>query len=78
MAKNKKKRPGRQVRFNQGVLVDEEIDLAARQEIEENLPELLEIFEDIKDDASDDLGFDVESEFPGIDKTIMRIVREEL
>jgi len=87
MAKKRKRRrsrarvrfPGkasrRKLRLNPGQLT--EAENIAQEEMANAIPDLVDIIEDIKDDASDQLGYDVD-EHPGIDYAIMRQIREEL
>jgi len=48
------------------------------REIQNRLPQLMDIFQRIKDDVSIELGYDVDSAHPGIDKTIMRVLRQKI
>jgi hypothetical protein len=54
-----------------------EINELAQEAIEEMMPELIDIFEDILDDASITLGYNIR-EHPGVEKTLLHLIRTEL
>jgi len=69
----------RRVRRNSVALnPSEEIQVVAEEEVANRLPQLMEIFGRIKSDVSRMVGYDVQKYHPGIDKTIMHVLRQQL
>jgi hypothetical protein len=56
----------------------DEIQVVAEAEIANRLPQLMAIFGRIKSDVSRMVGYDVQKHHPGIDKTIMHVLRQQL
>lgn len=71
----------RRVRRNQGAAAmteSDEVTMIAEEEIANRLPQLMGIFNRIKADVSRMVGYDVEKAHPGINKTIMHVMRQQL
>lgn len=80
MAKKRKKRrnPALMAPPAPAAMELEEITELAEEELTNRLPELMEIFDEIRTDASITLGYDIQAAHPGIDKTIMHVIRQQM
>jgi hypothetical protein len=59
------------------ILIEQQFNIRELAEavVVEALPELSSIFNEILDNVSMDMGFNVRKEFPGIEKTLMHVIR---
>lgn len=53
-------------------------DEVSEEVVAENIPQIVDLLDSIKDEVSDMVGYDVGREHPGIDKTILRVIKQRL